>query len=57
MAYSEGDEAPQRRQRQAESVREDLFAVIAMQVGHPWYRAKGVGITYPSGSLSWMTSG
>lgn len=31
----------------AESAREDLFATIAMQVGHPWFGAKSVGITYP----------
>ena len=42
MVKSEGYEAPQRCQRQAESVREDLFAVIAMQVDHPWFGAKGV---------------
>ena len=40
----------------AESVREDLFADIATQVGRPRYGAKGVGITYPSLPILLMVS-
>jgi hypothetical protein len=40
----------------AESVREDLFAHIATQVGRPRYGAKGVGITYPLAAEATTTS-
>ena len=49
MPDLEGRGALQRCPRRAESGREALFAAIATQVGHSWFGAKGVGITYPSG--------